>query len=202
MKVKMYKFDDLSEAAKKEAYEQAYSAAMQDLDVVFPEYCDYVIDYIKETGAILGITIDKVYFSGFGSRVDGSCFEGRYEFAKGCQQNIRKRRPADETLHKIADDLVALQRKWFYGLTAVVRQSGRYYHKYCTDIRIDWIRPDGVSGWIPENEEEPLSEVLRDFMDWSYRTLEKEYEYLSSEESIMDVIRENGYEFTENGELF
>ena len=38
-------------------------------------------------------------------------------------------------------------------------------------------------------------------MRWSYRLLEREYEYLTSDDAIKETIEANEYEFDENGNL-
>jgi hypothetical protein len=44
-----------------------------------------------------------------------------------------------------------------------------------------------------------LTDCLRAFMDWIYRQLEIEYEWLVSDECVDENIRSNEYEFDENG---
>jgi hypothetical protein len=44
-----------------------------------------------------------------------------------------------------------------------------------------------------------LKDILRDYMRWIYRTLEKEYDYMTSEEAIKETIIANDYEFTKDG---
>jgi hypothetical protein len=39
-------------------------------------------------------------------------------------------------------------------------------------------------------------------MDWLYLTLEKEYEYLTSEETIKESLIANEYDFTEDGKIY
>ncbi len=44
-----------------------------------------------------------------------------------------------------------------------------------------------------------IDRALRDFADWIYSQLEKEYEYQMSNECVDENIRANEYEFTEEG---
>ena len=47
-----------------------------------------------------------------------------------------------------------------------------------------------------------MIEALRDLARWLYRQLEREYDYLTSDESVDDAIRANNYTFTETGRRF
>ena len=53
-----------------------------------------------------------------------------------------------------------------------------------------------------EEFENAVKEFLRSLLEDYSIILQKEYEYLTSEEVIIDTIRANDYDFTENGKLF
>jgi hypothetical protein len=186
--VTAYKFSELSSAARSRALEKMY-----DINVDFDNWHEGCYDYFKEVGKILGIEIDKICCSGFSSQGDGACFEGKYSFKKGCLTKIQSYAPIDHRLHEIAIALTRLQSKYFYGLSARVKHSGHYYHEYCTEI---WIQGRGENS---TNACQELTELLRDFMKWMYRSLNDEYDYLTSEEAIIETIEANDYDFTEEG---
>jgi hypothetical protein len=48
-------------------------------------------------------------------------------------------------------------------------------------------------------DEDTLIELARDFMDWIYKQLEKEWDYQNSDEQVEESIRANEYEFLEDG---
>jgi len=50
--------------------------------------------------------------------------------------------------------------------------------------------------------EETVIEALRDLARWLYRQLEREYDYLSSDEAVDETIIANDYTFTEPGRRF
>lgn len=50
--------------------------------------------------------------------------------------------------------------------------------------------------------EETIIEALRDLARWLYRQLEREYDYLSSDEVVDETISANEYTFTEAGRRF
>lgn len=62
---------------------------------------------------------------------------------------------------------------------------------------------DGPTGQdATVDAEESVIEALRDLARWLYRQLEREYDYLSSDEVVDEVIAANGYTFTETGRRF
>ena len=50
--------------------------------------------------------------------------------------------------------------------------------------------------------EEGVIEALRDLARWLFRQLEREYDYLSSDDVVDETIVANGYTFTEAGQRF
>lgn len=187
--VTAYKFDELSPSAKKKAIEEFVDINVHDL------WYESQYDDFKAIGEILGITIDKIYFSGFSSQGDGACFTGNYSFKKGCLTALQSYAPEDITLHEIAIKLVQLQSKYFYGLSARIKHSGHYYHAYCTDISIQG-RGEESNAACTE-----LTELLRSFMQWMYRSLYEEYYYITSEEAVIETIISNDYDFTIDGKF-
>lgn len=189
----IYTFDELSESAKEKARDW-YRVGGFDY-----EWYDSVYEDAKQCAALIGITIDKIYFSGFSSQGDGACFEGRYSYVKGAAKALKSHAPLDKTLARIADELQALQRKNFYRLSAKVKHRGHYYHAHCTDI--DVMKEDNNSyvNYADSETDKELCEILRSFMNWIYKQLEKEYEYLNSDESVSETILANEYTFDVNG---
>ena len=55
---------------------------------------------------------------------------------------------------------------------------------------------------LTADAEEVVIEALRDLARWLYRQLEREYDYLSSDEVVDEAIIANGYTFTEAGRRF
>lgn len=187
-KIKTYAFSELDDEGKENALNQHREINVHDL------WYEYVYDDAKEVGKMLGIYIDNIYFSGFWSQGDGACFEGSYEYSKGSAKKIREHAPLDNELHEIADNLQKLQRKYFYGLYATIKHSGHYNHPGCTqiDVRHEW-------GYDWEDIEDDLEDALRDFMYWIYSQLEKEYEFLTSDEMVAETLLANLYEFDQEG---
>lgn len=197
----VFQFDELEDEAKEKAREW-----YREGDEFF---CEYVYKDVATIADILGIDLRQrpvklmngqtrydpaIYYSGFWSQGDGACFEGDYRYKAGAAKAIREYAPQDTELHRIADQLQAVQRQNFYQLRATCSHSGRYYHSGC--MSVDVYRYDEKS----HDAEDDIAQLLRDFADWIYAQLEKEYEYQNSDDTVDENIRANEYEFYENGE--
>jgi len=172
------------------------------------DWSEYTIEDAEQIAEILGITIDSrpsrsnepcIYWSGFSSQGGGACFEGSYAYKKGAAKEIRQHAPQDEELHRIANRLQQLQAKAFYQLTATSKHTGHYSHSHSTTIDVYRIHPRTQDDLDASDYEEPLAQLLRDFMDWIYKRLEEEYNYQGSEEAAKEILL--GYDVTEEGEI-
>ena len=203
----VFQYDELDDRAKERAREW-YSRH------VFEDSCDweFVYEDAAEVADILGIDLRQrrvqlmggghrygpsIYFSGFWSQGDGACFEGTYRYAKGATKKIREYAPQDKELHRIAEELQAVQRKHFYHLIASMNHTGHYCHSGCMSVEVE--HNDDRYRDIGDAEEE-ITQLMRDFADWIYAALESEYDYQTSDEAVEEAIRANEYEFDENGD--
>ena len=206
VETKVYTYNELDDAAKSKA--RAWYAGM-----IFSDSGDWdlVFDDAVRMAKILGIDVDikpvqlmgggvggkpTIYFSGFWSQGDGACFEGSYRYKKGAAKAIRKEAPEDKELHRIADALQAVQRRHFYKLRATTSHRGRYYHSGCMSVDVEHY--DDPYRDISDAEDE-VTQLMRDFADWIYDQLQKEYDYQTSDEQVAESIIANEYEFTEDG---
>lgn len=204
--ITLYSFNELEDSAKETARQQC----RENIDHY---YSESVYEDAEKVAAILGIEFDskkiplmngtyrsapKIWFSGFYSQGDGACFEGSYSYAKGSTKRIREYAPNDNDLHSIADNLANVQRRNFYQLRATCEHSGRYYHSGCMSVAVEHCEDQWRD--IGDAEDE-ITDELRSFADWIYSQLEKEYEYLTSDEQVEDSIIANEYEFHENGTI-
>ena len=108
--------------------------------------------------------------------------------------------PNDETLHAIADELQQAQQRNFYQLTALIRQSGRYYHEYSMAIEVERGSPTGQD--MTDDAEDAIVEAVRNLARWLYRQLEREYEYLASDAAADEAIADHRWTFTQAGVRF
>jgi hypothetical protein len=198
--VSIYKFGELSDKAKERArywYRQGafdyewWDSVYDDAAMIAERMgIDLKTEPVKLMGG--GTRYDpSILFTGFWSQGDGACFEGTYQYRKDSRKLVRGYAP-DPKLLQIVDGLYDVQRRNFYKVTASVKHRGHYYHEMCTEIDVDGCRTD--------SDIELVKDLLRDFMRWIYRQLEKEYDYLNSDESVDEMIVCNKYEFTEEGE--
>lgn len=94
----------------------------------------------------------------------------------------------------------AAQRQNFYQLRAEVTQRGNCYHAY--SMAIDVTRDSAGAQEIAGGAELIIVDALRNLANWLYRQLEQEYEHLTSDESVDEMLLVNGYTFTEEGRWF
>lgn len=205
VEVVLYQYDELSDAAKSKARDWYREAAEHFGDML---YAEQVFDDAETIAAILGIEFNRrepgkprsqptIWYSGFASQGDGACFEGAYAYAANAPALIREHAPQDATLHRIADELEALQSMHGSKITASVRQSGHYQHSGCTDIDVTFDEEDAD---IYDHEaDKALTRLLRAFMDWIYRELESAYYAELEDDNVAENIRANEYEFEASG---
>lgn len=141
-----------------------------------------------------------IWFRGFWSQGDGASFECFYAYRKNASREIRTYAPKDETLHRIADALQAVQRRNFYQLHAEATHRGHYCHEYCMSVSVARESPTWQD--LTADAEETVVEALRDLARWLYCQLEREYDHLSSDEVVDETIAANDYTFTSSGLRF
>jgi hypothetical protein len=200
-----YAFDELDEDAKEKAREWWRNAESGDdfwsESVVedFATICDMLgLDINQRAVKTMGGTTryePAVYWSGFYSQGDGAAFDGSYSYKPGAAKAIRAHAPKDVDLHKIADCLQDVQRKYFYKLNARVSQTGRYF-----SMSVD-VEHDEDSYRDIGDAEEDIKDCFNDLAHWFYCALRDEYEHHNADEQVDDNIRANEYEFDEFGNV-
>ena len=198
---KVYQFSELSDEAKAMAIED-HRHVLAD-----HEWHENIIDsFTVEIAPAFGVDCKDTHFTGFWSQGDGACFEGSFEYRKGMTEAVRRleiyNSDGRSELLDIAQEMASLQKSNFYGLYGSAKHSGMYCHSRSVTIDVRRDGP-GYSGDIDpaEGTDEAYAECLRDLMDWLYRQLEEEYEYLTSDEGVSGWLKDQGYEFTADGEL-
>ena len=205
----VYTIDELSDAAKENARIWYRDQGLHD------EWYDFVYEDFETICGILGVTLatspvrlygggtrdkSQICWGGFGFQGDGASFSGRYSYARGAANAIRAHAPKDAELHRIADELQAVQRRNFHQLHASIRQQGRYCHEYSMAIEVERDSPT----WQPmtDGAEETVIEALRDLARWLYRQLHSEYEHQTSDEAVDEIVAANELTFTADGKRF
>ncbi len=184
----VFLFEELSDKAKEKARE--WYRLCDD-----GEFAEGVIEDAKIIGEKIGIDINKIYYSGFWSQGDGACFEGYYSYKKGWKKELLAY-ANDPKVFSIAQRLQDAQKAHFFKLDASCKQRGHYQHSGCMTVNVE--HSDDRYRDIQDAESD-VTDLLREFADWIYASLEKEWEYQNSDSVVDENITANEYEFDENG---
>lgn len=198
----IYQFDELTDKAKESARSWFREGIGSE------ELTDY--DDWRIMADILGIEFKekRVKLYGGGTRNDpdiswslgytqgdGASFDAYYKFAKQAPKRIRDNAPTDAKLLAIAEGLAAIQKRNGYALRA--QTHAHNVASYSMEVNVDDNRkPD--EGPSAEAAEE-ITKQLRAFADWIYDQIRAQNDYLTSDESVDESIRANGYEFDADG---
>lgn len=186
-----YTFDELDDKAKDKARLWYCSAGLDH------DWWDGVYEMATTAGKCLGIDVKAIEFEGFWSQGNGARFKGSYTYKKGWRADLKAEFGPGDTLvalERIGEALQDIQRPVFYKLEAGVRMDSRYMATY-VDVD-DYGLTDRQ--WAMRREADVRDE-MRSFAHWIYKSLEQEYDYLTSDEAMRESIEANGYLFTEEG---
>jgi hypothetical protein len=201
--IKVYKFDELEPSAQDRAVERF--ADTND----YWGWWDAVFEDAEQVASLLGITLHQrshklvtggtgyspeIRFTGIDGN-DGCSFAGDYRYQKGAVNAVKEYAPQDKELHRIAKVLQEAQRRCFYAATASIRPMNRE-----DGVRVDIeYEPEPVRS-LPDGVGDEIGQALQDFNGWIFSQLRGEHDYLTSREAIVETIKANEYEFTEDGE--
>lgn len=171
---------------------------------LYDQWWDSVYEDATRMGALLGIRVDEISFSGFWSQGDGASYIGRYEAMSDAVEKV-KAECNDEELLRIAQELTVLQVA--YGLmyegssidVAISRDRSNYSHEYTMNFKLSDSANSELTPQGPQPES--LVKLLRDFARWVYKQLEAEYEYLTSEEYARESLSNSGLLFSADGRI-
>lgn len=192
VKIKVYQYAELSPAAKTRAREWWRSGERDD------SWAECLKTDLITVAAFMGWTITGTAFSGFGSQGDGAQFSGTWnardvQGAEALEQHAPKAgSDSSVRLAIIMADIVGLAEV-AADTSASVSTHDRYCHSNATNFD-----SDDMSG----TQLAILAEHSRALMDWYYRELEAEHDYVNSDEQVADTIIANEYEFKANGDRF
>lgn len=204
------KYDELSDAAKQKAREWYAEGNQQDewWDCI---YDDAVIclgflgfDATETENTRLGTKIvPAINFSGFCSQGDGACFQADWKASRVNMAGLVAHAPLDETLARLCSQLsvIALQ---YPDMTAGISTSGNYSHSGTMGISdTQFNDEEDTYDWTNEmhTAEADLLVIAREAADWIYERLDKENDYMNSDEYLEEGIEANEYEFDEDGSI-
>lgn len=149
-----------------------------------------------------GFDIDKIYFSGFYSQGDGAMFEGDFRLNFDSEIELIKSYVKN---NRIADSI----KKGTISVYCSFKHYGHYYHEKSYKYSFD-IETNGNTKYMhcyPNIEsaleflESDITSDYESFCSGMYSDLKKQWDYLNSEESILEHINANEYEFDQNGKI-
>lgn len=198
-----YKIDELEGSARDNAMQTLARWAVEDY-----EWWNSTIENFVETVETEGVieietrngrtvagrtyTDPCVFFSGFWAQGDGASFAGKVDVA--AYLKLTKQAGKKRALYNWAVD---------QGCGFRIRTSGSYSHEYSMYVDCDYndfhYTPDGKATEQAAGLEEEILGWARDKARQLYKDLEAEYEYLTSEEVLLENAHANGYLFDDRG---
>lgn len=199
--INLYTFNELSDSAKEKARNWWRESSCDD-----SFWSECTIDEAKEQAKNMGLDIGNIYFRGFWAQGDGACFTGSWhacDVKTGETVKDWGDSPATKEIRRIAAEFEETAKK-FPNSRFSVKHSGHYSHEYCTSFDVSLGEEEDNLENMSQEEwslaETDLIGTARDYMRWIYKQLEKEYEYLNSDEVIDEILESNQYTFDEDGE--
>lgn len=202
------KFNELSEEAK----DKVRAANHPDTEY---EWWDCLEEDYKADGEERGFDIENMYWSGFSSQGDGACWKGRVNTLTFLRYHLKPEHPQFAQYQVL---LELIEQGWV-DRSVRVTQSGHYSHQYTMETDTPDLVGYGTddvleSGVLMGASVEVLCEstnintLLDEFQLWMrdearnyageyYKALEKAYDWLCSDEAIID--RDADYD--EEGEI-
>ena len=170
----VYKYDELTTEQKQKAIEN-----LQGINTEYFDWYEYTIQDEKENLQKAGFEDSDISFSGFCCQGDGASFTATIDTIKLVPTNLQK----------------------YIDTITITKSSYNSEHEYTMQINIDYTDEptDTDTDQQLGNLENEILEKSRDKARAIYKRLETEYNYLNSDESIIETIQANDYDFTSNG---
>jgi hypothetical protein len=188
----LYQIDELSEKARQKAIDNNRDWNVDGFDW----WCNVYDDYKRELEE-RGFFAPEIWFSGFCSQGDGACFDAQIDLNEllnwvSDKSKYRHLVPfiEDGTIH-------ASIEKNSYGY--------HYSHERTRYIELEhpfWKERCPRSASLCKELQEELEEIRYDLSHKIYRSLEKDYEWLTSDECVEESLKTNEVRFLENGEVY
>jgi hypothetical protein len=186
IEVKLYKFKELPKNIQERVIERN-----RDINVDFPNWCDFVLDEWKEKLESMGYSEINIEYSGFGSQGDGANFTGKIHSSDMVKALAHKKYRHLKQLELYAE-IESVNSHYCHSRT-------KRLHVYCDDL--DGRGHERCCRLLDEFEAD-LEEQRRTVSESIYNALEQAYCGLVSDESVKDTLIVNEFEFTEEGDLY
>ncbi len=143
----------------------------------------------------------NISFSGFGSHGDGASFTGTWRACRVDPAKLTDHAPKDATLRAICAELSVLALRHPDAGVSIGTDSANYVHARAMEWRECQLSDENDED--DEDECRALAEAVetqaRYAADWIYAQLEREYDWLTSDEAVEEGITANDYDFDEDG---
>lgn len=168
------------------------------INVNHDDWYEFVYESFRERMEKQGITVDEIMFSGFWSQGDGATFNGCINPLRFLRKHFPKDYPM---LRKVVGLGGRVHLAW--------KHSGHYYHEYSNSFNLDVegfeyliVKPTDFHEQVVASLDNKLQEeldtfeddavpLIRGYMKQLYRELQKEYDYLTSDEVVSETIIAN-----------
>jgi hypothetical protein len=217
IEVEVFKYGELSEQSQQKAREWY----IEGMDY---EWWEGTYEMIIEDGKEKGFYIDKIFFSGFYSQGDGASWTGQVDVRQWIEVNEDDSIGLSAWCQLIQEDVVSKHVK-------VVANNSHYCHEstmqfsdvqddtYDVNDEHEMVLPSIFKGMQVQHlfdiiATDPdcrykgvdditkaITESGKDYAKDIYQRLREEYEYLCSEEMMIDHFDCNDYHFNEDGRL-
>lgn len=188
------------------------------INVDYYDWWEHVCDWFHSYAKDHGIEVDEMYFSGFWCQGDGACFSGHI----ANWPLFMAKHPGyfpDATQTSVLAD----HAKAYFSFSC--KHTGRYYHEKSVSYDVDFPLPESASdehfaesfspyphglqtsAWMSilnrynhDDLETSCREIFEGYMGELYRALEKEYDHLTSDEAVWEMIVANDLDMENNDE--
>jgi len=183
IETKVYQFAELSKKAKETAIEE-----LRSINTDFGDWHNSAIEDWQEKLEALGYEDPKILYSGFWSQGDGACFTATIDIEKYIK------------VHKLSRKLSKLLKyqRETGNVIGKIEHSWRYFFAKSTDVVLYGYGDEVIDDQLEELEEF-ITKEREELGDQLYKELECEYYALETDESVIDTIESNEYEFLADG---
>ena len=190
IELKAYKFEELTESAKKAAREWHSKDGLDEFQ------CESITEGFQSQLEVLGLPTEKVHWSISYCQGDGVAFYGSVDVEEYLKKNklltkFRKLFDSDKDLLVQNVEIKSNSPHYNHYNTMTISYNEALYNGYQNDSRLN-----AIDDFI-EHLSDHIKEISKDFYDQG----QKEVDYCYSDEYINESIIANDYEFTEDGDI-
>lgn len=197
----VYTFEELSDEAKEKALE-----SYRDFNVRYIVWYETTLDDQKEQLEKAGINKPAIEFSGFWSQGDGLSFTSK-------DVNLETLMESSKAAEKYPEFYKELQLGNIDYSCHIPRINNHYSHERTAAFSLESVYPTVDDEQDYDDLQDLIDRDLQDLIDYLddwridkchefYRALEKEFNYLTSDDAIIESFEANEMVFTADGKIF